>query len=167
MTERYEEYHFYKDLKICVRCHKVKAEPNKVMCLECADKDSEQNRKSRRRNLDKEKKRDLEKYYRLKEKGICTYCKHEKALLGKTKCAKCLAKIRNRKEAKKSGILRPERVAYGICYICGKDKVMEGKGVCEKCYSKRMESMNKIMYLPGSDFWKNDNKLIFDKNNKT
>lgn len=158
---RKEDYHFYKDLKICVRCHKNPAEPHKVMCLECADKDSEQSRKNRQRNSEERKKRDLDKYNRLKEMGICTYCKHEKAVAGKTKCAKCLAKIRNKRNAKKADIDRSERVAYGICYICGKDKVMDGKGVCEKCYKKRMESIGKIMYLPGSDFWRNDNKLIF------
>lgn len=161
MTERYEEYHFYKDLKICVRCHKNPAEPHKVMCLECADKDREQSRKNRKRNSEERKKRDLEKYNRLKEMGICTYCKHEKSVVGKTKCAKCLAKIRNKRNAKKVDIDRSERVAYGICYICGKDKVMDGKGVCGKCYEKRMESMRKIMHLPGSGFWKNENKLIF------
>lgn len=80
MTERYEEYHFYKDLKICVRCHKNPAEPHKVMCLECADKDNEQSRKNRQKNSEERKKRDLGKYNRLKEMGICTYCKHEKAL---------------------------------------------------------------------------------------
>ncbi len=163
MIERYEEYHFYKDLHICVRCHKNRAEPHKVMCLECADKESEQNRNSRKRNLEKEKKRDLDKYYKLKEMGICTYCKREKAVVGKTKCAKCLAKIRNKRNAKKADIDRSERVSYGICYICGKDKVMDGRGVCEKCYEKRMESIKKIMYMPVNDFWKNDNKLIFRK----
>lgn len=161
MTDRYKEYHFYKDLKICVRCHKNQAEPNKVMCLECADKDSECYKHTRRRNIEEKHKRDLDKYYALKEKGICTYCKHENAVAGKTKCARCLAKIRNRRNAKKSDIARSERVSYGICYICGKENVMEGKGVCEKCYEKRMESISKIMYMPGSDYWKNENKLIF------
>lgn len=156
-----KDYNICKDLKICVRCHKNPAEPHKIMCLECADKDSEQSRKNRQRNLEERKKRDLDKYNRLKEMGVCTYCKHEKAVAGKTKCAKCLAKIRNKRNAKKADIDRSERVAYGICYICGKDKVMDGKGVCEKCYEKRMESIGKIMYLPGSEFWRNDNKLIF------
>lgn len=163
MAERYEEYHFYKDLGICVRCHKNPAEPNKVMCLECADKDSERSKRSRKKNLEEHKKRDLDKYYQLKEKGICTYCKHEKAITGKTKCAKCLAKIRNRRNANKSGICRSERVAYGVCYICGKGKIIEGKGVCQNCYEKRMESISKIMYLPGNEFWKSENKLIFTK----
>lgn len=78
-----EDYNLCKDLKICVRCHKNPAEPRKVMCLECADKDSEQSKKNRRRNSEKQKKRDLDKYNRLKEMGICTYCKHEKAVTGK------------------------------------------------------------------------------------
>lgn len=166
MTERAEEYHFYKDLKICVRCRKNSAEPNKVLCLECSDKDNEQCRRSRERNIEKEKQRDLEKYYRLKEQGICTYCKREKAITGKTKCAKCLAKIRNKRRQNKADINRSERVAYGICYICGKADVMDGKGVCEKCYKTRMESMQKIMSLPGSEYWKSENKLIFSKNRK-
>lgn len=161
MTERYKEYHFYKDLKICVRCHKNSAEPHKVMCLECADKGNGQNKRSRQKNLEKQKKRDLDKYYYLKEIGICTYCKHEKAVIGKTKCAKCLAKIRNKRNANKTDIDRSERVAYGICYICGKDKIIHGRGVCEKCYEKRVQSIKKIMYLPGNDYWKNDNNLIF------
>ncbi len=137
------------------------------MCLECADKERERNRNRRNGNLENEKKRDLDKYYKLKEMGICTYCKHEKAVEGKTKCAKCLAKIRNKRNAKKSNIDRSERVSYGICYICGKDKVMDGKGVCEKCYEKRMKSIKKIMHLPGDDFWRNDNKLVFKNSNKS
>lgn len=166
MTERQKEYRFYKKLGICVRCHREKAEPNKVLCLECADKDSEQCKKSREKNKTKEKERDLDKYYRLKEQGICTYCKHEKAVAGKAKCAKCLAKIRYKRNRNKCDIDRSERVVYGICYICGKDKIVPGKGVCEKCYETRMESMQKIMYLPSSDYWKNDNKLVFKNKRK-
>lgn len=163
MTEAYKNYHFYKDLKICVRCHKNSAEPRKVLCLECADRDSKQRKRRRQRNLEETHRKDLEKYYELKEMGICTYCKHEKAVAGKTKCAKCLAKIRNKRNAKKTDIDRSERVSYGICYICGKDNVMDGKSVCEKCYEKRMESMGKIMYLPGNKYWSDDNKLILKR----
>lgn len=161
MTERQKEYRFYKNLGICVRCHKERAEPNKVLCLECADKDNEQCKKSRERNIAKEKKRDLDKYNRLKEQGICTYCKHEKAVAGKTKCAKCLAKIRYKRSRNKTDIDRSEWVAHGLCYTCGKQNVIPGKGVCEKCYEIRMQSIQKIMHLPGSEYWKNDNKLVF------
>lgn len=161
MTKRAEDYHFYKKLGICVRCRKERAEPNKVMCWKCADKDNEQCRKNRERNITKKKKRDLDRYYRLKEQGICTYCKHERAAFGKTKCAKCLAKIKNKKKRDKTEIDRSERVAYGICYICGKENIIPGKGVCEKCYETRMQSIQKIMRLPASNYWKNDNKLVF------
>lgn len=166
MTERYEEYHFYKDLKICVRCHKNAAEPHKVLCLECSDADHERYKRSKERNHDKIKARDNNKYKKLREQGICTYCKHEKAAPGKTKCSKCLAKVRNKRNAKKSDIERTERVAYGICYICGKDKCMKDKGVCQKCYQTRLDSIQKIMHLPGTEYWKNDNKLIFRKKQK-
>lgn len=158
-----EEYHFYKNLKICVRCRKKRAEPHKVMCYECIDKDKEQYQKKLQKNKEQINKRDLDKYYRLKEQGICTYCKHEKAVVGKVKCAKCLAKIRNKRNRNKCDIDRSERVSYGICYICGKDKIIPGKGVCEKCYETRMKCIQKIMYLPGNKCWENENKKIFKK----
>lgn len=75
---------------------------------------------------------------------------------------KSLAKIRNKRNASKADIDRSERISYGICYICGKDKVMGDKSVCEKCYEKRIKSMRRIMYLPGNDYWKNNNKLILE-----
>lgn len=161
-----EEYAFYKGLGLCVRCFKNQAEPNKVLCLECSDDDSEYRRKWRNKNLEKCKKRDTDKYHRLKELGICTYCKHEKAVPGQTKCAKCRAKIRNKRNEKQNDICRSERVAYGICYICGKENIIPGKGVCEKCYKTRMQSIQKIMHLPVSDYWKNDNKLVFKNSRK-
>lgn len=147
MTERAEEYHFFKNLGICTYCHKRSAEPNKVLCLECADKGREYDRNKRERHKEEYKKKDKEKYERLKEQGICTYCKHEKAMDGKTKCKKCLAKIRYKRNLKKNDIDRSERISFGLCYICGKNKLMKGKGVCEPCYQKRMISMSKIMYM--------------------
>lgn len=166
MTKRAEEYHFYKNLKICVRCHKNSAEPGKALCIECADKDNERCRTSRHKNREKYNRKELNKYYRLKEQGICTYCKHEKAVAGKTKCAKCLAKIRNKRNENKTEIDRSERVAYGICYTCGKRKIVPGKGVCKSCYETRLESIQKIMNLPVSDYWKNDNRLVFKSSRK-
>lgn len=159
------EYQFYKDLKICVRCHKELAEPNKVFCIECADRDNERAKIRRENNLEVSRKKDMEKYYALKERGICTYCKHEQAIPGKTKCKKCLAKIRRKRNACKTCIDRSERISYGMCYICG-EKSMFGKKVCERCYEKRLQSISKIMYLPGTDYWSRDNRLIFQKKKK-
>ena len=82
---------------------------------------------------------------------------------GKTKCSICLAKIRNKRERNKSDLLRSERKAYGICYICGKNPLLKDKGVCQKCYDVRLESIQKIMYLPGNDYWNGLNKLVFTK----
>lgn len=165
MTERYEEYHFYKDLGICVRCHKNTAEPHKVMCMECAVTDNERSRLKRKENITERKKHDLDKYYWLKEQGICTYCKHERVVAGKTKCAKCLAKIRNKRNAQRQNIERSERTSYGLCYICG-NKAIKGKGVCQKCYKTRLESIERIMHMPVSQYWKNENDLIFKRNKK-
>lgn len=141
------------------------AEPNKVMCMECAVLDSERAKQKRKENIAEQKKHDLDKYYKLKEQGICTYCKHEKAVAGKTKCAKCSAKIKNRKEQKRNDISRSDRISYGLCYICG-DNIIDGKGVCQKCYETRLESIKKIMYLPVNRYWKEQNNLVFNNNVK-
>lgn len=165
MGKRKEEYHFYKRLGICTRCRKNLAEPGKVLCIECADADNERCRLKRLENLENRRKKDLEKYEKLKADGICTYCKKRKAQNGKYKCSLCLAKIQNRRESKKSDLLRSERRSHGICYICGKNTVLKDKGVCIDCYEVRMQSIQKIMYLPGSDYWKGLNKLAFTKTN--
>lgn len=158
-----EFYHWYKDNNICVRCRHARAEPNRVMCWKCIEKEKEYDRNKREKNKEECKKRDNKKYKRLKEQGICTYCKHEKAEKGKTKCKKCLAIIRNRRNSKKNGIDRSERVSYGLCYTCGKNKLMEGKRVCEICYQKRIDSISKIMYMPVNETWKEKNNLIFKR----
>lgn len=165
MGQRKDEYHFYKRFGICVRCHKNSAEPNKVLCMECADADNERCRKKRLENLDSRRKRDLEKYEKLKSDGICTYCKSRKAQEGKTKCQVCLAKLRNKREKKRDDLPRSERRAYGICYICGKNPVLKDKGVCEDCYEARMQSIQNIMCFSGNEYWKGLNKLVFTKTN--
>lgn len=158
------DYNFYKSIGICVRCHKNMAEPNKIMCLECADMERVRDKEKRKRNHESEKKRDLDKYYWLKSQRICTYCKHEKAVPGKTKCKKCLVKIRTKRQSKRHDIDRSERRSCGICYICGKNPVLPGKGVCAECYDVRLEAMNKCLENRNEGFntyWKQENKLIF------
>lgn len=163
MTKKAEEYHFYKGLGICVRCHKEQAEPNKVMCWECNEKDLENYRRKREQNRTEQNKKDLARYEILKQNGICTYCKHEKAMPGKYKCKKCLAKLKRRRDANRKDLTRSERPDYGFCYICGKNKLKEGFRVCADCYDTRMESIKKIMYLSYNEEWKRDNKLVFKK----
>lgn len=158
------DYDFYKSIRICVRCHKRAAEPNKVMCLECADNEKIHDRAKRQRNISYMKKNDLDKYYLLKQQGICTYCKHEKAVSGKTKCAKCLAKIRTKRQSKRNDIDRSERCSYGICYICGKNPILPGKGVCKECYETRTTAIQKCIDSRDegfNDYWKRENNLFF------
>ena len=158
------DYDFYKSIGICVRCHKRVAEPNKVMCFKCADMERIKGKEKRKRNHESEKKRDLDKYYRLKEQGVCTYCKHEKAVPGKTKCKKCLAKIKAKWQAKRCEIDRSERCSYGICYICGKNPILPGKGVCKECYETRTTAIQKCIDSRDegfNDYWKRENNLFF------
>ena len=162
MDVRKEEYHFYKSIGICTRCHKNSAEPNKVLCMECADEDSKRSKEKRLQNINERRKKDLEKYERLKQNHICTYCKRRTAVDGKTKCRICLAVIKNKRDRKRIGIARSDRLSWGICYICGKNPVVEDKKVCEYCYKVRLESISKIMYLP-SENWKQSNQKFFKK----
>lgn len=149
MGNKKEEYDFYKSIGICVRCHKNPAEPNRVMCLECADKERETDRKKRRKNSEKIRVNDISRYHRLKEQGICTYCKRKPAISGKTKCEKCLAKIRAKQNAARNDLMRSERVSYRICYICGKNEIIPGHGVCESCYQTRLQAIGKCMKPAG------------------
>lgn len=158
------DYDFYKSIGICVRCHKRQVEPRRIMCYECMEKEREKCRSRHEKNIEIVRRRDLDKYYFLKQQGICTYCKHEKAIPGKTKCKKCLAKIKARRQAKRCDIDRSERRACGICYICGKNPVLPGKGVCEECYKVRQEAINKCLESREdgfNEYWKQENKLIF------
>ena len=161
MRDYKAEYHFYKGLGICVRCHKLKAEPNRVCCYECIDRDKIRDREKYIKHADKINKRDKERYKALKEQGICTYCKHEKAVPGKTKCQKCLNKLQRKRILKQNGIPRSERPSYEMCYLCGKAELFEDKKVCAACYEKRYQSISKIMYMPVSKEWRNDNKAVY------
>ena len=67
-----DDYAWYKSHNICVRCRHERAEPNRVICWECIDKEKEYDRKKRNSPIEEYKKRDMNKYNDLKAKGICT-----------------------------------------------------------------------------------------------
>lgn len=142
-----KDYDFYKSIGICVRCCKRQAEPNMIMCIECADREAERRRRDKADNakLLSERDKDMQRYYALKKSGICTYCKHEKAIDGKTKCYNCLAKIRSKRNARKGDIVRSEYISYGKCYTCGKEPVKENQGVCEACYQTRLTAIKQCV----------------------
>ena len=142
---RKEEYDFFKSIGICVRCHKNSAEPNKVMCLECAGRDADRYRVKGRSEttLQKDAVRKKKHYEKCKLQGICPKC-------GRTTdrhvfCKICRSKIRNHKERNRTDIGRSEWISYGICYLCGKAPAMDGKKVCSKCYETRLKAINKCV----------------------
>ena len=70
--------------------------------------------------------RELERYYWLKARGLCTQCG---APAGpKTLCPECLAT--KRVEAKR---LKDERRARGLCPQCGGERQDARYRMCEKC----------------------------------
>lgn len=158
-----DEYAFYKSIGICVRCHKRKAEPNKVMCMECADKDAEYTKRRREMDLAHIKAREAEKYQELKESGICVRCKRRAATPGYVDCPSCRGKVRRKRYLERQDIERSERPSYGLCYICG-SPVVEGKKVCESCYEKRLKAMEACLQKRPegfNDYWKSQNHLIY------
>jgi hypothetical protein len=49
----------------------------------------------------KDKRNGKDRYYKLKENGICTQCKRNKAIKGRVKCGACLYDDREYKRAKR------------------------------------------------------------------
>lgn len=127
---RKEYYDTYKALGICTCCGKNKAEPNRVLCLECAIRDA-----SRKKSYDKKRKA---AYLKRKKElcdafGICTSCCKKEKYKGK-QCIDCYLKRKRKyaeKLAKEGKISRSLYSEYGLCSFCGKP-VVEGKKVCEK-----------------------------------
>ena len=140
MMTRYEEdKRFNQQTGLCITCGHQMAEPGKLKCFDCAEKDRLRIAKNRNRQR--------------------VYCGNRKQEHG-LRCNQCYIKSRKYKQPK--DIRRSERVAYGLCYICGRPK-MEDKKVCEICYKKRLSSIRKICYMPVSDYWKGENDLLFAK----
>lgn len=136
-----EEYEWYKSKGICVKCHQRDAEPHRVSCFECMEK--QRNADSTRvRDKAKRAKEQRELRQKKKEQGICYRCSkkathgvhcHEHFLYARRKA-------RERRAKKKKGFSE-----IGLCRICGEAPV-PGKKLCPthyKEYSDRMIKMNK------------------------
>lgn len=135
-----EEYKWYVDHKVCVRCHKRLVYDGKTECEECGARDAERTLAYRNNNLEAVKVRERENkrivYKNRRNSGLCTCC-GKKALEGRTKCLSCLAKekVNRRKrhgtyyyETKREEWLREWR-----CVFCG-EEVMPGRNICQKHY---------------------------------
>lgn len=163
---RKAEYDFYKSIGICVRCHKRVAEPNKVMCLECAGRELDRYHKEGRSEttLQKDGRRKKIHYEQCKKDGICPRCGKKVESTGFVHCKMCRAKMREWRRQKRQDFDRSERTSYGFCYICGKNPVLPRKGVCVECYKVRTVAINKCLESREdgfNEYWKQENKLIF------
>lgn len=144
-----EQYYWYKEHGICVKCKEYEAVPNKVKCEVCLLKESE-TAKKKIDNLTEEQKeerkalrREQERLRRekAKENGICTHCFKRKVVEGKNRCLDCIVKDKKRYIQKQKGkIIRSERKHYGLCYICGKAS-MYNKTLCVECFESRSSWM--------------------------
>ncbi len=157
MTRYERDKVFNQTTGLCITCGHRMAEPGKLKCFECADKD--RIRIAKNRNRKRESETAKARYDSRKEAGLCVYCGKRKQNHG-LKCNRCY--IKSKKYSQPQDIKRSERPVYGLCYICGKPK-MADKNVCDVCYQKRLDSIRRICYMPVSDYWKSENDILFMK----
>lgn len=93
----------------------------------------------KRKDTAKDRQYQHDRKERLKAAGICIKCAKRKAETGKTKCATCNIKERERARRYRGGIPRSERPAYGMCYFCGAE-IKTGKigETCKKRITKNL-----------------------------
>ncbi len=99
-----ERYNYLKKHHICVQCGQENAIRGQTLCFRCKANDIERKRKNYIRNRDnilpKAKRKNRERYYKLKEKHICPFCGKRKARMNKVLCDIC-AKKQNYKKREK------------------------------------------------------------------
>ena len=96
-----------------------------------------------------------ERYQKLKEQGICVWCRKEKAVENQVFCEKCKEKRRekrrenSRKYEKSKEWYQKEKQYHkeryqkfkeqGICVMCKEEKAVENQVFCEKCREKHRQ----------------------------
>jgi len=97
-------------------------------------------------------KADRERYYWLKEHGLCTKCGQNYAEAGHVTCKNCYKKQRDwvkrtdpdRSKQRAREQARRERLRQaGLCLWCGKQKAVEGRSLCRQCKEKYNETQIK------------------------
>lgn len=126
-----------KEKGFCPNCGSEKLIGDEKVCLGCAAKKYESNRRYKK-SYDSEKAK-LRRLKRI-EQHICTQCGIRKAESKKTMCRICLNKKNIYRQKHMTDIPRSERASYGRCYCCG-EYIVDGK-LCDKC------RINKINNLP-------------------
>ena len=103
----------------CIRCGKIKDDPNYAYCTECRIKDNADRKKRRERQL---------------ATGICTRCGKVKAAEGKQKCEACLAWEREAQRLRREWLK-----ANHICPKCGTNTLYGREKRCYECSEKDRE----------------------------
>lgn len=140
-----------------MNCKTEVAEPGKALCIECAEKSRERNRKAEAKRTEEQKKilhekaaeRNRRIYSQRKAAGICTKCGKHKAVFGRTLCIDCLTRKRRQKDRRwNNDIPRSERVGYGLCYVCGDPVCRENEKLCQKHHDRYSEQMRRLNANP-------------------
>lgn len=154
---------------ICPNCGSNKAAPNRVRCEECLIKNAENNRKSRERKSDEEKKeiliknaiRQKNRTEQRKSAGICIICGKRPICRSSTVfCTECRIKNQRNNERRKTGIERSERPLYGLCYRCGEKLDRAGK-LCTKCAKTSIDNLKNADLTERKKYIRSQNKIIF------
>lgn len=170
--EKVNEYNretreFCREHHICTECRKETVYGTDRICPECRAKRDKyrksltEEQKIRYGNHFKEQQKTL--YQQRKEQGICTRCGKLKAMPGKAKCGICLAKDAeiHRKRYMNRPNIKEYRKENHLCYYCG-CKIDLPKGqLCSSCLERCRQ--NGIKSGGGNKYWKDDNKLVFEK----
>lgn len=133
-----ELYKHYKEHGICVSCGQEKAEPNRVRCFECLEK----NAKRHKQNKSSSKDRSKALRQKRKAQGLCVWCGKPQCSNSTAFCIDCKIKNQRNNESRKQGIARSERASYGLCYRCGKD-ITSGK-LCDSCKAQSIANLPSI-----------------------
>lgn len=87
-----------------------------------------------------------------KSRGICAECGAAWAAVGRVNCPDCIAKQRERYNARKDERnaadrqRRQDRINAGKCAVCGKRTPRPGKRTCTQCAKKQHDrDMNRIV----------------------
>lgn len=153
-------------LKRCMHCGSQDAYTlaGRRYCAECSEKFRESNRILYQRNKELRSKQWSERYNQRKAAGICVKCGKHSAAPGRTRCAACLAKDRQRETANR-GV--PVTKLDGYCRWCGSplDGAIKTNGLpsslCSACYQHYCETHAKQMRDTRNHPWRIDREAMY------
>lgn len=138
----------------CVNCGGIRpAEPGRVKCFECLEKDRIRHMETRHaETLDEREKRlaGLHKCYMSrvetrKANGLCTRCGRKLPYSTYFTCPECRLKNRKQKEKYKpeDSLPRSMWIEFGKCYLCGNAPLKTGMKICAKCHESILNQRKK------------------------